>query len=98
MKKNALTALVLCAGMALAGCSNNAPAADGSGEEGNDLYFNVTKDDKTYTFVVESYLTGTETDVYKAVKELKVGDVIDCEGFLYWYEGANPHITTVTVK
>lgn len=71
---------------------------DGSGEEGNDLYFNVTKDDKTYTFVVESYLTGTETDVYKAVKELKVGDVIDCEGFLYWYEGANPHITTVTVK
>ena len=27
-----------------------------------------------------------------------VGDVIDMEGFLYWYEGVNPHITSVTVK
>ena len=26
---------------------------------------------------------------------LGVGDVIDLEGFLYWYEGANPHITSV---
>lgn len=70
---------------------------DGSGEEGDDLYFNVSKDGNTYTFVVESYLTNQDTDVYKAVKNLKVGDVIDCEGFLYWYEGANPHIISVTV-
>ncbi|WP_230268089.1 hypothetical protein [Allobaculum fili] len=71
---------------------------DGSGSEGDDLYFNVSKDGKTYTFVVESYLTGEESEVYKTVQELKVGDVIDCEGFLYWYEGANPHIISVTVK
>ena len=71
---------------------------DGSGSEGDDLYFNVSKDGKTYTFVVESYLTGKESEVYKTVQELKVGDVIDCEGFLYWYEGANPHIISVTVK
>ena len=40
----------------------------------------------------------SSTDVYKAVKELKIGDTIDMEGFLYWYEGVNPHITSVTVK
>lgn len=69
---------------------------DGSGEEGNDLYFNVSKDGQIYSFTVESYLCDASTDVYAAVKELKVGDVIDMEGFLYWYEGVNPHITSVT--
>ena len=68
---------------------------DGSGEEGNDLYFNVSKDGVTYSFTVESYLTGAGTDVYEAVKALNVGDVVDLEGFLYWYNGANPHITAV---
>lgn len=71
---------------------------DGSGSEGDDLYFNVSKDGNTYTFTVESYLCGADTDVYKAVKSLKVGDTVDLEGFLYWYEGVNPHITSVTVK
>lgn len=71
---------------------------DGSGEEGDDLYFNVSVNDKTYTFTVESYLCDKDSEVYKAVKELKIGDTVDMEGFLYWYEGANPHITKVTVK
>lgn len=69
---------------------------DGSGEDGNDLYFNVSLNGETYTFLVESYLCDNTTDVYKAVTELQIGDVIDMEGFLYWYEGANPHITAVT--
>ena len=69
---------------------------DGSGEEGSDLYFKVSKDGTAYTFTVESYLCGPGTDVYEAVKALNVGDTIDMEGFLYWYEGANPHITAVT--
>ncbi len=68
---------------------------DGSGQEGDDLYFNVSLDGETYTFTVESYLCDSSTDVYKAVKELQIGDKIDMEGFLYWYEGANPHITSV---
>ena len=68
---------------------------DGSGQEGDDLYFNVSLDGTTYTFTVESYLCDESTDVYKAVKELNIGDTIDMEGFLYWYEGANPHITSV---
>ena len=69
---------------------------DGSGQDGDDLYFNVTLGDATYTFTVESYLCDNTTEVYNAVKALNIGDVIDLEGFLYWYEGVNPHITAVT--
>lgn len=68
---------------------------DGSGQDGDDLYFNVSLDGNTYTFTVESYLCDNTTDVYAAVKDLKIGDKIDMEGFLYWYEGVNPHITSV---
>lgn len=72
---------------------------DGSGEDGNDLYFNVTAPNgDTYTFTVESYLCDKTTDVYAAVKNFKVGDKVDMEGFLYWYNGVNPHITSVKVK
>ncbi|MBD5546091.1 MAG: hypothetical protein HDQ97_01590 [Lachnospiraceae bacterium] len=69
---------------------------DGSGQDGDDLYFNVSLDGTTYTFTVESYLCDNTTDVYSAVKVLNIGDKIDMEGFLYWYEGVNPHITSVT--
>ena len=70
---------------------------DGSGQAGDDLYFKVTDNTNTYTFVVESYLCGKDTAVYKAIEGLKVGDKVDLEGFLYWYEGAQPHITDCTV-
>ena len=71
---------------------------DGSGahDSNSDLYFKVSKDGQTYSFTVESYLCDNTTDVYAAVENLKVGDVIDLTGFLYWYEGANPHIISVT--
>lgn len=69
---------------------------DGSGQDGSDLYFNVSINGETYTFLIESYLCDSTTDVYNAVKALQIGDVIDMEGFLYWYEGVNPHITSVT--
>ena len=69
---------------------------DGSGQDGDDLYFDVSVNGQTYTFTVESYLCDNTTEVYSAVKNLKVGDKIDMEGFLYWYEGVNPHITKVT--
>lgn len=70
----------------------------GDHDSNSDLYFNVSLNGQTYTFCVESYLCDNTTDVYAAVENLKVGDVIDVEGFLYWYEGANPHITSVKVK
>ena len=73
---------------------------DGSGspDANSDLYFDVTDGTNTYTFTVESYLCDNTTDVYKAVEGLKVGDKLDMEGFLYWYNGVNPHITSVVVK
>ena len=71
--------------------------SNGTGAEGDDLYFNVALGDKEFQFLVESDLCGADTDVYKAVKNLKVGDTIDLEGFLYWYDGVNPHITSVKV-
>jgi hypothetical protein len=68
---------------------------DGSGQDGDDLYFNVSVNGQTYNFTVESYLCDSSTEVYQAVKNLKIGDKINMEGFLYWYEGVNPHITAV---
>lgn len=70
---------------------------DGSGTDGDDLYFNASYNGQTYTFTIESYLCDSSTEVYAAVKNLQIGQVIDMEGFLYWYEGVNPHITSVTV-
>ena len=63
---------------------------------GDDIYVTLTKDGVDYSFCVERYLTDPDTEVYKAVQALNVGDVIDVEGFLYWYDGVNTHITKVT--
>ncbi len=71
---------------------------NGSGEDGDDLYFNVEVNGNVYAFTVESTLCGPGSDVYETVKTLKVGDTVDLEGFLYWYNEAQPHITSVTVK
>ena len=66
-----------------------------NGQPGDDIYVTVSKDGQNYSFCVEVYLTGTDTEVYKAVGELKAGDVVDIEGYLYWYEGVNTHMTSV---
>lgn len=66
-----------------------------NGQPGDDIYVTASVNGQSYSFCVEVYLTGTDTDVYKAVGELKAGDVVDIEGFLYWYEGVNPHIISV---
>ena len=68
-----------------------------NGEPGDDIYLTLTKGDADYSFCVEVYLTGTESDVYTTVGGLEAGDVVDVEGFVYWYNGANPHITAITV-
>ena len=67
-----------------------------NGEPGDDIYVTVSYNDADYSFCVERYLTGPETEVYAAVGALQAGDKIDVEGFLYWYEGVNTHITAVT--
>jgi len=67
-----------------------------NGEPGDDIYVTVSKDGASYGFCVELYLTGPDTEVYQTVSALQAGDVVDIEGFLYWYEGVNTHITSVT--
>ena len=62
----------------------------------DDLYFVAEKDGKTVSFCVEFYLRGQDTDVYKAVEGLQIGDVVDVTCYLYWYNGANPHVIGVT--
>ncbi len=69
-----------------------------NGAPGDDIYVTVSKDGASYSFCVEVYLTGPETEVYTTVGELAVGDVVDVTGFIYWYEGVNTHITGITVK
>lgn len=75
----------------------------GSADSDSDLYFNVSSNGQTYNFLVEYYVCdaagnyGADTEVYKSVQSLKIGDKIDLEGFLYWYEGANTHITAISV-
>ena len=68
-----------------------------NGEPGDDIYVTLGYGAASYSFCVEVYLTGPETEVYTTVGTLEVGNVVDVEGFLYWYEGPNPHITAVTV-
>lgn len=67
---------------------NDEPGSD-------DIYVTVSYNDKNYEFCVEYYLTNADTEVYKAFAELSAGDVVDIEGFLYWYNGVNTHITSV---
>ena len=73
-------------------------------EPGDDIYVDFTLGEKTYSFCVERYLTGPETDLYKAFETLAVGDVVNVEGFVYWYDadedgesgdGINTHITAI---
>ena len=63
---------------------------------GDDIYLTFGKDGKSYNFCVEIYLTGEDSDVYKTVATLAEGDKVDVEAFLYWYKGANPHVTSIT--
>ncbi len=64
----------------------------------DDLYFQAKIGEGVYDFCVESYLRGGDTDVYKAVEGLQIGDTVDIDAYLYWYEGPNAHVIGVTVK
>lgn len=68
-----------------------------NGAPGDDIYVTVGYNGASYSFCVEFYLTDTESEVYTTVGTLNVGDVVDVEGFLYWYEGVNTHITAISL-
>ncbi len=64
---------------------------------GDDIYFKVSVNHQIYDFCIESYLTPDGSPAYEAAEKLKIGDVVDLEGFLYWYNGPNPHIVSISV-
>ena len=68
-----------------------------NGEPGDDIYVTLGYNGASYEFCVEIYLTGAESEVYTTVGTLNVGDIVNVEGFLYWYEGVNPHITAISL-
>lgn len=69
------------------------------GVRGKDIYLTLSDGTNEYSFCVEQYLTGPDSDVYKAVEALKAGDKVDVTGFVYWYANAvNTHITGITKK
>lgn len=66
----------------------------------NDLYLKLKNDkNETLSACIESYLTGTDTDVYKTVlsADFVVGATVRVRGYMYWYNGANAHITSIEI-
>ena len=73
---------------------------DGSGAEGSnsDLYFNVSLNGVTCSFTVESDEVAEGEAAYTAVTELAVGQTVTVEGYLYWYNGPQLHVYSVSAK
>lgn len=67
-------------------------------QPGDDIYVTLSKDGNNYEFCLEYYLNGSDEEFYNLVGGLEAGQTVDVEGFLYWYEGADTHLTKVTVK
>ena len=72
---------------------------DGSGQAGanNDVYFNASYNGVIYNFVVESDEFAEGSDPYVNATRFSVGDVIDIEAFMYWYNGPNMHVSKISV-
>ena len=69
---------------------------NGSGSQGDDAYFYVSINGTSYQFLAETDITDKDSDVYKAVEALKVGDKVTLTGFAYWYNGLQMQVTSIT--
>ena len=65
---------------------------------GDDIYVTLSKDGVNVEFCLEYYLNGSDEELYNTVGNLAVGLIVDVEGYLYYYEGPDAHLTAVTVK
>ena len=95
MKKVIALLLACVLAFAMVACGGGADKPDVKGE-GVMTYAEYAAAALDTEVTIECYLTGADTEVYKAAEALAIGDVIDMEGFLYWYDGPNPHITKIT--
>ena len=67
----------------------------GSPEKQSDLYFTASNSGEMCTFLIKSSLRGTESEVYRAVQNLRIGDTVNLEGILSWYNGPQPLVTVI---
>ena len=63
----------------------------------SDLYLSFSLNGDAYTFTLRRYLTGNDSDTYAQVKEIKAGDIVDVEAFLYWYNEPQARIISAAV-
>lgn len=64
-------------------------------QEGGDINIICTKDDISIPVVIVSSLYDENSDEYTQAENLQAGDMIDVQGFLYWYQ-QKPQIHTVS--
>ena len=77
---NDMNKLVSLNGMTVVAYNEDGAAFEYQGGiQGKDIYFILSNGTATISCCIESYLTGADSDVYKAVEALKVGDVVDAE-------------------
>lgn len=57
---------------------------DGTGEEGDDIYFTASDGKSECMFVVSSKFNPSYSDLYKTCQSLKTGDIINVTGFMGW--------------
>jgi len=67
-------------------------------EPGDDIYVTLSKNDTKVEFCLEYYLNGSDEEFYNTVGNLEAGATVDVTAYLYWYEGPDGHLTSVTVK
>lgn len=69
------------------------------GSPADDLYFILEdRNGNELSCCIESYLTGPSSEVYQAVLsgDFAVGKLVKVTGYMYWYNGANPHIVSIS--
>lgn len=65
------------------------------GQRGDDIYLRIECNSVTTECCIECDFTGPDTETYKAVETLKVGDKIDLFGYLNWFNMPNPHVSSI---
>ena len=69
---------------------------NGTGSNGDAIYFQAEYNGNTHLFVVNQYLTNPSTSVYTAVQGLTDGQVITIQGFMYFYDNPLVMVTSIT--
>lgn len=70
---------------------------DGNGDPGDDLYFSIEKDGKTYLLKIESDLCDVESEPYQMVETLEEDTMINLEGTLTGEDSPFMQVTGITI-